>query len=72
LLRKVKSSLETCFDLAREGITPIVFAQPWNRNPPFLEVSGWQKRGPGLTPPSFLSNEVRPSILRKLEERGRL
>jgi uncharacterized HAD superfamily protein len=38
----VEDRLETCFDLARKGITPIVFAQPWNRKPhPFLEVSGW-------------------------------
>jgi uncharacterized HAD superfamily protein len=38
----VEDRLETCFDLARQGITPIVFAQPWNRQPhPFLEVSGW-------------------------------
>jgi len=38
----VEDRLETCFDLARAGITPIVFAQPWNRRPhPFLEVSGW-------------------------------
>jgi uncharacterized protein len=38
----VEDRLETCFDLAREGITPIVFAQPWNRRPhPFLEVAGW-------------------------------
>jgi uncharacterized HAD superfamily protein len=38
----VEDRLETCFDLAREGITPIVFAQPWNRQPhPFLEVIGW-------------------------------
>ncbi|MEJ2091327.1 MAG: hypothetical protein P8X65_03950 [Syntrophobacterales bacterium] len=38
----VEDRLETCFDLARAGITPIVFAQPWNRQPhPFLEVSGW-------------------------------
>ena len=38
----VEDRLETCFDLAKEGITPIVFAQPWNRKPhPFLEVSGW-------------------------------
>ncbi len=38
----VEDRLETCFDLAREGITPIVFAQPWNRQPhPFLEVAGW-------------------------------
>ena len=38
----VEDRLETCFDLAGAGITPIVFAQPWNRRPhPFLEVSGW-------------------------------
>ena len=38
----VEDRLETCFDLAREGIIPIVFAQPWNRQPhPFLEVAGW-------------------------------
>jgi uncharacterized protein len=38
----VEDRLETCFDLARSGITPIVFAQPWNRKPhPFLEVAGW-------------------------------
>uniref|UniRef100_A0A7V6A397 Haloacid dehalogenase n=1 Tax=Desulfobacca acetoxidans TaxID=60893 RepID=A0A7V6A397_9BACT len=38
----VEDRLETCFDLAGEGITPILFAQPWNRKPhPFLEVSGW-------------------------------
>jgi uncharacterized HAD superfamily protein len=38
----VEDRLETCFDLARAGITPIVFAQPWNRQPhPFLEVTGW-------------------------------
>jgi uncharacterized HAD superfamily protein len=38
----VEDRLETCFDLARAGITPIVFAQPWNRQPhPFLEVADW-------------------------------
>jgi uncharacterized protein len=38
----VEDRLETCFDLARQGVTPIVFAQPWNRRPhPFLEVAGW-------------------------------
>jgi uncharacterized protein len=38
----VEDRLETCFDLARAGVTPIVFAQPWNRRPhPFLEVAGW-------------------------------
>jgi len=38
----VEDRLETCFDLAQAGITPILFAQPWNRRPhPFLEVKGW-------------------------------
>ena len=38
----VEDRLETCFDLARAGITPIVFAQPWNRLPhPFPEVQDW-------------------------------
>lgn len=38
----VEDRLETCFDLARAGIIPIVFAQPWNRQPhPFIEVKGW-------------------------------
>jgi hypothetical protein len=40
----VEDRLETCFDLARAGITPIVFAQPWNRRAhPFLEVQNWQE-----------------------------
>ncbi len=39
----VEDRLETCFALARAGITPILFAQPWNRWPhPFLEVRDWQ------------------------------
>lgn len=38
----VEDRLETCFELARAGITPIVFAQPWNRRPhPFPEVASW-------------------------------
>lgn len=38
----VEDRLETCFELARAGITPIVFAQPWNRRPhPFPEVTSW-------------------------------
>jgi len=38
----VEDRLETCFELASQGITPILFAQPWNRRPhPFLEVKGW-------------------------------
>ncbi len=40
----VEDRLETCYDLARAGITPIVFAQPWNRRPhPFLEVQNWRE-----------------------------
>jgi hypothetical protein len=38
----VEDRLETCLQLADNGITPIVFAQPWNRQPhPFLEVEDW-------------------------------
>jgi len=38
----VEDRLETCWQLAEHGITPIVFAQPWNRQPhPFPEVKGW-------------------------------
>jgi uncharacterized protein len=37
-----EDGLETCLDLAMAGITPIVFALPWNRKPhPILEVAGW-------------------------------
>jgi uncharacterized HAD superfamily protein len=38
----VEDRLETCLQLAEAGITPILFAQPWNRRPhPFLEVADW-------------------------------
>ncbi len=38
----VEDRLETCHHLAAHGITPILFAQPWNRQPhPFLEVADW-------------------------------
>jgi uncharacterized HAD superfamily protein len=38
----VEDRLETCLQLAGHGITPIVFAQPWNRHPhPFPEVADW-------------------------------
>jgi uncharacterized protein len=38
----VEDRLETCLQLADHGITPILFAQPWNRSPhPFLEVADW-------------------------------
>jgi hypothetical protein len=40
----VEDRLETCFLLSRVGITPILFAQPWNRYPhPFREVSSWEE-----------------------------
>jgi hypothetical protein len=38
----VEDRLETCFALARDGITPIVYRQPWNRRAhPFIEVGSW-------------------------------
>ncbi len=38
----VEDRLETCLQLAEHGITPILFAQPWNRRPhSFLEVADW-------------------------------
>jgi uncharacterized HAD superfamily protein len=38
----VEDRLETCLQLADYGITPILFAQPWNRQPhPFPEVADW-------------------------------
>lgn len=40
----VEDRLETCFTLVAAGITPVLFAQPWNRGPhPFIEVSCWQE-----------------------------
>lgn len=40
----VEDRLETCYLLAEAGITPIVYRQPWNRQPhPFREVSGWRE-----------------------------
>jgi uncharacterized protein len=40
----VEDRLETCRQLAAHDITPILFAQPWNRRPhPFLEVSDWSQ-----------------------------
>jgi uncharacterized protein len=40
----VEDRLETCLQLADHGITPILFAQPWNRRPHnFLEVQDWQE-----------------------------
>lgn len=38
----VEDRLETCHHLAAHGLTPILFAQPWNRQQhPFLEVKDW-------------------------------
>lgn len=40
----VEDRLETCFHLDAVGITPILYAQPWNREPhPFIEVSSWDQ-----------------------------
>ncbi len=40
----VEDRLETCFHLNAVGITPILYAQPWNREPhPFIEVSSWDQ-----------------------------
>ncbi len=39
----VEDRLETCFQLARHGIQPLVFDQPWNRRPHrFPILYGWQ------------------------------
>ena len=38
----VDDRLETCFLLQEAGIQPILFRQPWNREPhPFVEVDSW-------------------------------
>lgn len=40
----VEDRLDTCYLLKEQGITPILFAQPWNRQPhPFVEVNGWRQ-----------------------------
>ena len=40
----VEDRLETCFLLQEEGLTPILFKQPWNREPhPFVEVEDWNE-----------------------------
>jgi uncharacterized protein len=47
----VEDRLETCLQLAGHGITPILFAQPWNRRPhPFLEVLDWPELASLLFP----------------------
>ena len=40
----VEDRLETCFHIREHGITPVLFQQPWNRQPhPFIEVSDWEQ-----------------------------
>jgi len=40
----VEDRLETCFLLKEEGITPVLFRQPWNREKhPFREVGNWKE-----------------------------
>ena len=42
----VEDRLETCFLLKEVGVTPVVFKQPWNRQPhEFLEVGSWNEIG---------------------------
>ncbi len=49
----VEDRLDTCFALDAAGITPIVFRQPWNREPhPFTEVGGWDEIGRLLALPA--------------------
>ena len=38
----VEDRVETCYALRAAGIMPVLFKQPWNREPhPFLEVGSW-------------------------------
>ncbi|MDM8556935.1 haloacid dehalogenase [Desulfococcaceae bacterium HSG7] len=40
----VEDRLETCFDISKAGLHPILFKQPWNRERhPFKEVEGWNE-----------------------------
>jgi hypothetical protein len=40
----VEDRLETCFLVADRGITPVLYVQPWNRQPhPFIEVHAWDQ-----------------------------
>lgn len=40
----VEDRLDTCFLMQQHDITPVVFAQPWNRQPhPFMEVESWDQ-----------------------------
>jgi 5'(3')-deoxyribonucleotidase len=39
----VEDRLETCFQLKKAGVEPLVFRQPWNRQiHPFHEVGSWE------------------------------
>jgi hypothetical protein len=40
----VEDRLETCYALQDVGILPVLFKQPWNREPhPFAEVDNWDE-----------------------------
>ncbi len=40
----VEDRLDTCYRLMDAGIRPILFKQPWNRQPhPFVEVGSWKE-----------------------------
>ncbi|MGD2186594.1 MAG: haloacid dehalogenase [Desulfobacterales bacterium] len=40
----IDDRLETCFALQDAGVRPILFEQPWNREPhPFVEVGSWNE-----------------------------
>jgi uncharacterized HAD superfamily protein len=40
----VEDRLETCFRIQEAGVLPILFKQPWNREPhPFVEVGSWRE-----------------------------
>ena len=40
----VEDRLETCFDISKAGIHPVLFKQPWNRERhPFKEVENWNE-----------------------------
>lgn len=50
----VEDCLDVCYGLDQQGITPLVFCQPWNRSPhPFQEIRSWNelKGLLGLGPP---------------------
>ena len=40
----VDDRLETCFQIQDAGVIPVLFKQPWNREPhPFVEVGSWEE-----------------------------